>query len=93
MREPTQVDAALPVDLPDDTPLLTAEGMTTLGEVLKGRRKAEPTDAEVEAVAEAAYTAHVNRNKPWAIESLFQKQRWRSSARAAINALDEVRGK
>ncbi len=41
-------------------------------------------DALVEKVARAMYEAHVARNKPWAVESLFQRQRWLASARAAI---------
>lgn len=48
---------------------------------------------EVEVVAEAAYLAHVGRNKLWSSVSLFQKDRWRASARAAILRLDQVRGK
>ncbi|WP_066781891.1 Lar family restriction alleviation protein [Sphingomonas sp. CCH5-D11] len=40
-----------------------------------------------EEVAEAAYTAHVKRNKPWAQETLWAKERWRASADAILALL------
>lgn len=80
-----RVDAAQPVDLPDDTPVRTQHGMTTLGEAIK---RMTPTDQEVEAVARAiaaSANSDDNRGDGW--------EEWRPEARAAIAALDQVRGK
>jgi hypothetical protein len=51
-----------------------------------------PVGPTREEIAEAAYTAHVKRNKPWAVESLFQKERWRASADAVIAILQRTAG-
>lgn len=49
----------------------------------------EGRDADVERVAKAAYEGHTKRNKPWSLVGLWERERWRSSARAALQALGE----
>lgn len=89
------VDAAQPVDLPDDTPLRTQHGMTTLGEAMKMTAPDPLREDEVEAVAEAMHdeACLYFAIPPEHREAMWQDDRkgWKASARAAILRLDQVR--